>query len=35
MLHQDYIDFIRRLEQQGIKTEITVLPDGRIQFQAK
>lgn len=35
MLHPDYIAFIQTLEQQGIKTEITVLPDGRIQFQAK
>jgi hypothetical protein len=35
MLHPDYIAFIKRLEQQGIKTEITILPDGRLQFQAK
>ena len=35
MLHQDYIAFIKRLAQQGIKTEVTVLPDGRIQFQAR
>lgn len=35
MLHPDYIAFIKRLAQQGIKTEVTVLPDGRIQFQAK
>ena len=35
MLHQDYIAFIKRLAHQGIKTEVTVLPDGRIQFQAR
>jgi hypothetical protein len=35
MLHPDYIAFIKRLEQQGIKTQITILPDGRLQFQAK
>jgi hypothetical protein len=35
LLHPDIVAFIKRLEQQGIKTEVTFLADGRIQFQAK
>jgi hypothetical protein len=35
LLHPDIVAFIRLLEQEGTKTEVTLLPNGHVQFQAK